>query len=85
MTDKIKALRLKEPFGLDNIQVTEMDDPGQPGPGEIRVKIKASSLNFHDYGVAAGFIPTDDGRIPMSDGAGVVEAVGDGVEEFKVG
>jgi|GEM_PF-1858298 NADPH:quinone reductase-like Zn-dependent oxidoreductase len=85
MTDKIKALRLKEPFGLDNIQVTEMDDPGQPGPGEIRVKIKASSLNFHDYGVAAGFILTEDGRIPMSDGAGVVEAVGDGVEEFKVG
>ncbi|MGM0630944.1 MAG: zinc-dependent alcohol dehydrogenase family protein [Pseudomonadota bacterium] len=85
MTDKIKALRLKEPFGLDNIQVTEMDDPGQPGPGEIRVKIKASSLNFHDYGVASGFIPTEDGRIPMSDGAGVVEAVGDGVEEFEVG
>ncbi|MGM0431073.1 MAG: zinc-dependent alcohol dehydrogenase family protein [Pseudomonadota bacterium] len=85
MTDKIKALRLKEPFGLDNIQVTEMDDPGQPGSGEIRVKIKASSLNFHDYGVASGFIPTEDGRIPMSDGAGVVEAVGDGVEEFEVG
>lgn len=49
------------------------------------MKIKASSLNFHDYGVAAGFIPTEDGRIPMSDGAGVVEAVGEGVEEFAVG
>lgn len=85
MANKIKALRLKEPFGLDNIQVTEMDDPGKPGPGEIRVKIKASSLNFHDYGVAAGFIPTEDGRIPMSDGAGVVEAVGEGVEDFAVG
>ncbi|MCA1766842.1 MAG: NAD(P)-dependent alcohol dehydrogenase [Idiomarina sp.] len=46
MTDKIKALRLKEPFGLDNIQ---------------------------------------EGRIPMSDGAGVVEAIGEGVEEFSVG
>jgi len=85
MAEKIKALRLKDPFGLDNIQVTEMEDPGQPGPGEIRVKVKASSLNFHDYGVAAGFIPTEGGRIPMSDGAGVVEAVGDGVEEFAVG
>ncbi|WP_254907690.1 alcohol dehydrogenase catalytic domain-containing protein [Pseudoalteromonas shioyasakiensis] len=85
MTKKIKALRLKKPFGLDNIQVTEMEDPGQPGPGEIRVKVKASSLNFHDYGVASGFIPTEDGRIPMSDGAGVVEAVGEGVEEFAVG
>lgn len=85
MTEKIKALRLNKPFGLDNIQVTEMEDPGQPGPGEIRVKVKASSLNFHDYGVASGFIPTEDGRIPMSDGAGVVEAVGEGVEEFAVG
>ncbi|MGM0524676.1 MAG: zinc-dependent alcohol dehydrogenase family protein [Pseudomonadota bacterium] len=85
MANKIKALRLKDPFVLDNIQVTEIEDPGQPGAGEIRVKIKASSLNFHDYGVASGFIPTEDGRIPMSDGAGVVEAVGEGVEEFAVG
>lgn len=30
MAKKIKVLRLKEPFGLDNIQVTEMDDPGSP-------------------------------------------------------
>lgn len=85
MVDKIKALRLKEPFGLDNIQVTELDDPGQPGPGELRVRIKASSLNFHDYGVATGHIKTEDGRIPMSDGAGVVEAVGEGVKDFAVG
>ncbi|MDN7124003.1 NAD(P)-dependent alcohol dehydrogenase [Pseudidiomarina sp. 1APP75-32.1] len=85
MVDKIKALRLKEPFGLDNIQVTEMDDPGEPGPGEVRVRIKASSLNYHDYSVAAGHMNTEDGRIPMSDGAGVVEAVGQGVEEFTVG
>ncbi|RUO77839.1 zinc-dependent alcohol dehydrogenase family protein [Idiomarina seosinensis] len=85
MANNIKALRLKDPFGLNNIEVTEIEDPGQPGPGEIRVKIKASSLNFHDYGVASGFIPTDDGRIPMSDGAGVVEAIGEGVQEFSVG
>lgn len=85
MADTIKALKLSEPFGLDNIQVTEIADPGQPKPGEIRVRIKASSLNFHDFGVAAGFIPTEDGRIPLSDGAGVVEAVGEGVEEFAVG
>lgn len=85
MAEKIKALKLKKPFGLDNIQVTEIDDPGQPGPGEIRVRVKASSLNYHDYGVAKGSNSTADGRIPMSDGAGVVEAVGEGVEEFEVG
>ncbi|MFW6344992.1 MAG: zinc-dependent alcohol dehydrogenase family protein, partial [Halomonas sp.] len=40
---------------------------------------------FHDYAVVAGMIPVDDGRIPMSDGAGVVEAVGEGVTEFAAG
>lgn len=51
----------------------------------MRVRVHASSLNFHDYAVAAGFIPTADGRIPMADGAGVVEAVGSGVTEFAIG
>lgn len=55
------------------------------GPGEIRVALHASSLNFHDLLVARGDSPTDDGWILMSDGAGVVEAVGEGVVEFKVG
>ena len=81
----MKVVTLRSPGGLDQLQVVERDAPGEPGPGEIRVAVKASSLNFHDYAVAAGMIPTDDGRIPMSDGAGVVEAVGEGVEEFAVG
>lgn len=85
MTKTIKALRLQQPFGLDKIRVTEIADPGMPAAGEVRVRIKASSLNFHDYAVAAGYIPTEDGRIPLADGAGVVEAVGEGVDEFKVG
>lgn len=85
MAEKITALKLKQPFGLDNIELAQIDDPGTPAAGEIRVRIKASSLNFHDYGVAAGAIPTADGRIPLSDGAGIVEAVGDGVEDFAVG
>jgi NADPH:quinone reductase-like Zn-dependent oxidoreductase len=85
MAEQITALKLKQPFGLDNIEATKIDDPGQPGEGEVRVRIKASSLNFHDFGVAAGFIPTEEGRIPLSDGAGVIEAVGEGVEDFSVG
>lgn len=49
------------------------------------MRVHASSLNYHDYLVALGTLPTPDGRIPLSDGAGSVVAVGDGVLEFKVG
>ena len=81
----MKAVKLARPGGLDNLQLVDMDDPGAPGAGEIRVALKASSLNFHDYAVAKGYMPTADGRIPLSDGAGVVEAIGEGVTEFAVG
>lgn len=81
----MKALRLQQPGGLENLKLTDIDDPGQPARGQIRVQIKASSLNYHDLGVVLGQMPTADQRIPMSDGAGVVEAVGEGVTEFKVG
>nr|WP_207449578.1 NAD(P)-dependent alcohol dehydrogenase [Roseomonas marmotae] len=62
-----------------------MPEPGAPGPGEMRVRLHASSLNYHDYGVVSGGMKAADGRIPMSDGAGVVEAVGQGVSEFAPG
>ena len=48
------------------------------------MRLHASSLNFHDYGCVSTPNRVTDGRIPMSDGAGVVEAVGEGVTEFKV-
>lgn len=81
----MQAIQLQQPGGLDNLKVVAIDAPGKPGPGEIKVRLHASSLNFHDYAVVAGMIPTDDDRIPMSDGAGIVEAVGAGVSEFEVG
>ena len=81
----MKLVRLKAPGGLDRLEVGEESAPGEPGPGEIRVRVHASSLNFHDYGVVSGRMPTEEGRIPMSDGAGIVEAVGEDIEEFAVG
>ncbi|UVF21591.1 NAD(P)-dependent alcohol dehydrogenase [Microvirga terrae] len=81
----MKGITLHAPGGLDRLELTEMPDPGSPGPGEIRVRLHASSLNYHDYGVVSGRMPTRDGRIPMSDGAGVIEAVGEAVTEFAVG
>ena len=81
----MKAVRLAAPGGLDRLAVVEMDEPGAPGPGEILVRLHATSLNFHDLSVVNGRAPTADGRIPMADGAGVVEALGEGVEDFAVG
>lgn len=80
----MKVIGVKKPGGLDNLELQERDKPA-PGPGEILVSVKASSLNYHDYVVAQGGIPTPDGRIPMSDGAGTVEAVGEGVSQWSVG
>jgi NADPH:quinone reductase-like Zn-dependent oxidoreductase len=81
----MKVVKLAKPGGLDNLKLVDLPEPLAPAAGEIMVRLHASSLNFHDYAVAAGFIPADDGRIPMADGAGIVEAVGEGVEEFQAG
>lgn len=81
----MRCIRLNAPFGLENLVLTEEAEPGAPGAGEILVRLHASSLNYHDYGIAIGAIPTIAGRIPMADGAGVVEAIGDGVTGFAKG
>ena len=80
----MQAMALKAPGGLNNLQQVAIS-PRPPGAFEIQVEVKASSLNFHDYAVVTGLIPTVPDRIPLSDGAGVVTAVGEGVTHFKVG
>ena len=50
----MKAMTLRSPAGLDRLTMEDRVDPGQPGPGEIRVALHGSSLNFHDLGVVLG-------------------------------
>lgn len=80
----MRAISVPKPGGLDKLTQVNVE-PRPPGHGEIQVAVKASSLNFHDYVVVTGLLPADDGRIPMSDGAGVVTAVGEGIHDFAVG
>lgn len=80
----MKVAAVKAPGGLQNIAIEERDRP-TPGPGQILVRVRASSLNFHDFAVVAGMIRVPDGRIPMSDGAGEVVELGAGASLFKVG
>lgn len=82
----MKAIRTgASPSTLEALEYIDMPDAPAPGPGEITVAIKASSLNYHDYAVVKGMLPTAQGRIPMSDGAGEVIAIGEGVTEYSVG
>jgi NADPH:quinone reductase-like Zn-dependent oxidoreductase len=81
----MKAIRIGAPASLDGLRLVDIPEPTPPGPGEITVRIRASSLNYHDYAVVTGMIPAQEGRIPMSDGAGEVTAVGEEVTAFKVG
>lgn len=79
----MRLVRLRAPGGLENLTLVEEEHP-KPGPGELLVRIRACSLNFRDDFVVQGKTPCADGRVPLSDGAGDVIAVGDDVEEFKV-
>ncbi len=79
----MKALQVSK-GGLDHLQIVERPNP-TPGAHDVVVAWHATSLNFHDYLVAIGGIPVPEERIPMSDGAGEVIAVGSEVREFKVG
>ncbi len=73
-------------FGIDSLALAERD-PVQPGPSQVRVRVKAISLNYRDLMVVQGkynprmALP----RVPCSDGAGEVIAVGAGVTEWKPG
>ncbi len=73
-------------FGIDKLEHINAPEP-TPCAGEVLVKIRAVSLNYRDLMVTLGrynpkmALP----RIPLSDGAGEVIAVGEGVSQVKVG
>lgn len=80
----MRAAVVQRPGDEKPVEVTDLPDPGHPGAGEVRVRVHASALNYHDNIVMADSA-TAVGHIPLADGAGVVEAVGDGVTELSPG
>lgn len=71
----------------DVLQVSELETP-VAGPGEVLVRLATSGVNPSDVKKRAGSFPNllDDGFvIPNSDGAGIIEAVGDGVDAGRIG
>jgi NADPH:quinone reductase-like Zn-dependent oxidoreductase len=79
-----KAIYVQPGGGFDRVTLGTCESIA-PKAGEITVRIRASSLNYHDYAVVSGMWPPAVPRIPMSDGAGEVVAVGEGVNEFAIG
>jgi len=81
----MKAVVLNEVGGPEKLQIQEVDTP-QPGPGEVRVKLKTSALNRRDYWISIGKYPgVNCPCIAGSDGAGIVDAVGEGGDESAIG
>ncbi|MDP3750031.1 MAG: NAD(P)-dependent alcohol dehydrogenase [Phenylobacterium sp.] len=78
------VVRLEKPGGIDRLVLGAGETP-KPGLGEVTVRVRAATLNFHDYLVVNGTRPADDGRVPLSDGAGEVVEVGPGVTDLKPG
>ena len=80
----IQAIRLRQNGGPEQMEMVDVE-VGQPGPGEIRIRHHAVGLNFIDVYQRTGLYPM---QLPAGlgmEGAGIVEAVGEGVTHLKVG
>jgi len=81
----MKAIEISG-WGLDKLAV--VDRPAaDPGPGEVRLAMQAASLNYRDLLTVLGIYSTKYQLplIPLSDGCGVIDAVGEGVADFNTG
>jgi NADPH:quinone reductase len=70
----------------DVLRVAELDRP-EPGPGEVRVRVELSGVNPTDWKSRSGATPRpiDGLQVPHHDGAGVIDAVGEGVDQGRIG
>ena len=83
----MRQVRIPASFDLDELAPVEVAEPSAPGPGEVLLRMEAVALNFRDLMVATGqdrWRPPP-GRVPCSDGVGVVEQLGQGVTRFARG
>lgn len=81
----MKAYEIEE-FGIENLAISERAEP-EPKAGEILVRFQAASLNYRDLMVVSGTYNPKMKRpaVPLSDGAGEVVGLGDGVTKWAIG
>jgi NADPH:quinone reductase len=80
----MKAIRVDSYGGLEVLRLRDVELP-EPGQGEVRVRLRAAGLNFVDIYQRRGEYPSPLPYIPGNEGGGIIEAVGEGVSEFKPG
>jgi zinc-binding alcohol dehydrogenase/oxidoreductase len=80
----VRAVRIHEDGGPEVLVLEEAPDP-ELGPGEVLVRLRASALNHLDVWIRKGLPSVPKPRILGADGAGVVEALGEGVAGFELG
>lgn len=81
----MKVYEIGDGVGIDALTLVARADP-KPGFGQVLIKVKATSLNYRDLIVAdRNYSGQKSSVIPMSDGAGEIVAIGDGVTRVKVG
>ena len=82
----MKAYQLTGQNGPDSLQLNEIVEP-KPAPLQVLVRVRATSLNYRDLMIASGRYgaPVSLPLIPLSDGAGEIVAVGEGVTQWKEG
>lgn len=80
----MKAISVTRPGGADALAIADLPIP-EPGPGEARVRIEAAGVNYIDIYHRTGLYPVETPFTPGMEGAGTVDAVGEGVTEVKPG
>ena len=80
----VKAVRIHQTGGPEQLKIDDVP-VGDPGPGEIRIRHKAVGLNFIDVYHRTGLYPLALPAAIGGEGAGIVEAVGQGVTHLKAG
>src|SRR5690606_28822109 len=84
MTNNTRAVSLSEHGGPEVLQVKQVD-VRPPGPGEVTISCQAAGVNFIDIYYRTGLYPHALPHGLGMEGAGIVEAVGDGVHDLQVG
>ncbi len=81
----MRAIELQS-FGTNGLHLVDRPLP-EPGVGEVRVQLRACSLNYRDFMTVSGtYNPRQPlPLVPLSDGVGIIDAVGAGVTQRKVG